>query len=426
MKKRFIASVFLVLLTISFISAIEFDMKDEFKQEETLIAKLSGDFINPPLKQNIFLYRGHVRSAIEANIARVGEDYYIYAQLYGKKENNYSLVIEDISYKKARETISEDLVKNFTIINETVDFAISEGFVITKDDFSIKLENLKDEDLNIEFEITTLSGDEGGIALYEEDTTHEILINSGEETIDFEIDLSQGQTIKLIKFSSEDLTYEVPVSIFVDASSEQNKIYSFRIEPEEMNLEIPTTGEPVKRLVYIYNTGTGSLTNLKLSFSDSLKPYVTISEDAFGRIVPGSNANLNLSITPASEKTISGHLLVETDQSLSNQLGIFISFKEGASGDLIPELTIDENCADIGHKVCLDNEVCSNTEEIVYANDGVCCVGTCRRETSSSVGTIIGYLLLVVVIGVGVWFFLSRYKKTKKPVDLLKIARGKR
>lgn len=415
-----------MLLTISFISAIEFDMKEEFNQGETLMAKLSGDFINPPIKQNIFFYRGHVKTAIDANIARIGEDYYIYAQLFGKTENNYSIVIEDISYKKAGQTIEEDLTKNFTITNKTADFIIKPGFVTTKNDFSITLENLKDEDLQVDFEITTISGDEGGIAGYDEDTAHEILIDSGEETIDFKIDLKEGKTIKLIEFTSGDLSYSVPVSIFVDDFSEQTKTFSFEIQPEEINLEIPTTGEAIERLIYIYNTGTGTITNLRLNLQGQLEPYVILSEDKFGKVLPGSNANLNLMITPSSEKTIRGELVIETDQSLTNKIDITIIFKKGASlENLKSEVTTEDNCADLGHEVCSEDQTCSNIEETVYANDGICCIGTCRAKASGSLGKIIGFILIIVVVVAG-GIFLRNYKNVKNPIDLLKIAKGKK
>ena len=426
MKRKVIASLFLALLTISFISAIEFDMKEEFRQSETLLAKLSGDFINPPIKQNIFFYRGHVKTAVDAQIARIGEDYYIYAQLAGKAENNYSIVIEGISYKKAGQTIEEDLTKNFSITGEIVDFTVNPGFISTKDDFSITLENLKDEDLEVSFEISTLSGNDGGIAGYGEGTSHEVLIDSGEETIDFKIDLKEQSTIKLIEFSSGDFSYSIPVHIFVDDFSEQTKTFSFEIKPDKIDLEIPTTGDQIERLIYIYNTGTGSVTNLRLDLVGQLKPYVALSEDNFGRVLPGSNANLNLLITPSSEKTITGELVIESEQSLTNKIPISITFKKDASTeDLMSEVTTDDNCADLGHEICSSDQTCSNTEETVYANDGICCIGTCGAKASGSWGTIIGFILLIIVVAAA-WIFFKNYKSVKTPVNLLKIAKGKK
>ena len=127
MKKNLIVSIFVFLFLISFISAINFQMKDTFNQEEVLTAKISGDFIKPPLQGNIFLYRGHVRIGIEAYLTKIGDDYYIYAPLSGKTLGNYSLVIENVEYKKASKTIKEDLVKNFSINENLTDFKINKG-----------------------------------------------------------------------------------------------------------------------------------------------------------------------------------------------------------------------------------------------------------------------------------------------------------
>ncbi len=59
MKKIFF--IILLILILPAISAIEFDMKAEFAQGETLMAKVSGNFIEPIINENIFLYRGHIR-----------------------------------------------------------------------------------------------------------------------------------------------------------------------------------------------------------------------------------------------------------------------------------------------------------------------------------------------------------------------------
>jgi hypothetical protein len=425
MKKRLIAILFFALISISFISAVEFDMKDEYLQGEMIIAKLSGDFIQPPLRENIIFYRGHVKIPINVDIAKFGDDYYFSAALIGKTENNYSVVIENVEYRQAGKTLKEDLVKNFTIINETVPFTLDKGILTTKDNFYVELENLKEDDLKVNFKITTLSGIEGGIALYEEDENHEIIINPGKERIDFNLNLEEGQTIKLIKFTADDLTYLMPVSLFAYDLSEVNKLYSFEIQPKEVNLKIPVTGDQVKWPIYIYNGGTGSLTDIKVSLSDTLFPYVTLSEDSFGRIRPESNANFNIIITPASEKTITGKLFVETGQSLFNEINIIINFEKGATPPAIP-LSTDENCADKGAEVCSGNEICKDPDTTFYANDGNCCAAGCQSQTSSSIGKIIGWLLVLGVIGAVVWFFLFKYKKVKKPTDLLKLSRIKR
>ena len=45
---------------------------------------------------------------------------------------------------------------------------------------------------------------------------------------------------------------------------------------------------------------------------------------------------------------------------------------------------------------------------------------------ATSTGKIIGIVILILIIGVGIWFYKKKYKKAKKPANLLKIAKGKK
>ena len=424
--KKVCIPIIMIFLLLTLVSAIEFDMKESFDQEELLIARLSGDFIEPPLKQNIEFYRGHVRIAIDPFIAKIGSDYYIYAPLSGKTAANYSIVIEEISYRKARETIEEDLVKNFTITDDLIDFIVDKGFVDTKNDFYIELENLLDEDLDVKMNITTISGSEQGLN-YEDDTDYTFTINPGSEKINFETDIKEP-SIKLMQFNSDETSYVLAVSLYVD-EQEATKFFSFKIEPSEIDLTTNITAQ-LTRLIYIYNTGTGTLTDVELELSDSLKPYITISDDSFGQILPEKNAHLNLSISSPGEdgKSISGELFVETEQNLADSIRIVIEAKRGyvpSDEELAPQLQTDEKCENTGGEICSEDEECDGTE--FYALDNKCCAGKCvPLPGKSPILKILGWSLLVVIVLVGIWFFLKKYKKVKKPVDLLKVAQRKK
>jgi nitric oxide reductase large subunit len=64
--------------------------------------------------------------------------------------------------------------------------------------------------------------------------------------------------------------------------------------------------------------------------------------------------------------------------------------------------------------------------EPTRATDGMCCKGTCNNPSSGgSAGKIIGIILLIVIIGAVIWFYLKKYKGVKKPIDLLKISKVK-
>ena len=60
MKKVLI--IFLALFLFPIISAVEIEMKDNFDQGETLIAKISGNFYEAISEENVIFYRGHVRT----------------------------------------------------------------------------------------------------------------------------------------------------------------------------------------------------------------------------------------------------------------------------------------------------------------------------------------------------------------------------
>ena len=102
MKTKILIILFILLL-LPLISAVEFELKTNFSQGETLIAKVSGYFLEPILKENIFFYRGHVRIPMEYDVAEIGEEFYIYALLSDKSPNNYSIVIKNATLFDCRE-----------------------------------------------------------------------------------------------------------------------------------------------------------------------------------------------------------------------------------------------------------------------------------------------------------------------------------
>ena len=113
MKKS--AIFILILLIVPTISAIEFDMKTNFSQGETFMAKVSGYFLEPILKENIFFYRGHVRIPLKYNVAEINNEFYIYAMLADKEPNNYSLAIKNVRYMVGSQISEEDITKDIEI-----------------------------------------------------------------------------------------------------------------------------------------------------------------------------------------------------------------------------------------------------------------------------------------------------------------------
>ena len=95
-------SLTVFLLSISLISAAQINFtKDSssFDKGETLIAKVSANFLEQPTRSNVFFYRNGNPSNIPFvyEIANINDDFYLYALIADKQAGNYSLVLEKIS-----------------------------------------------------------------------------------------------------------------------------------------------------------------------------------------------------------------------------------------------------------------------------------------------------------------------------------------
>ena len=207
----------LLLLTIPLISAVNIDMKNQFSQGETLIAKISGNFLEPIQKENIFFYKGHVKIPLDYDLAKINNEYYLYAQLGSKESNNYSLRIEDINYMQGANVVSEDVIKNFTITNDIADFKINPGFIIATHSFKIEIQNLQDSNIQVDInENKTETGPGFFESLFGnlQESTNSISLASG-EIKNLEFDLGNKTSFNFVRLSTKNITYEIPVYVFV-------------------------------------------------------------------------------------------------------------------------------------------------------------------------------------------------------------------
>ena len=407
-----IVVLFLIFLILPIISAIEFDVKEEFSQGETLMAKVSGNFLQPLQKENVFFYRAHVKIPLEYDIKKLDNEYYIYALLSGKQKNNYSISLEGIKYMKGSEIIEEDIKRNFTINNQTADFSIKPGFANTNI-FSIEVWNLQDKEITIEIKTKEDTNSSG------EEYQSPINLKSGQkQEIDF---FFEEPMFQIIELSTEDLIYNIPADIPTLEIPEQE---IFMFEPKEFPVSSNTSTE-TKRTIYIHNTGDEPLTDITISLSNLLENYVTLSKEAINKIAPGSNVPIELIFFSEEEFEIQGHIKArQGDKIIYSEISVIFLDNYVPPEEPQQESTI-QTCAEKGYPICSNNEVC-NSEEIIRAKDGICCVGTCQEKETSSAGVIIGVLILIVITGFLIWFFKTKYKGAKNPINLLKIAKGKK
>lgn len=460
MTKILLVLIISVLFFLPLISAVEFTMNDNFKQGETILAKVSGNFLTQIAKDNIFFYRGHVKIPMEYDVANIGGDFYIYVMTIGKNpENDYSISIENVKYMKGAEITDDNIVKNFSITNETADFSVKPGFVVTSEDFSLEIQNLLESSITIDVktettsegrEISTEGKKETSIALKSgeikqiifnlgagEPTLQNIELSTIQETTEITTTPSENNSSSGFCFFWENCTtssnetqtttttttkgikYEIPVYISTGADGTQEEFFKF--EPSEIDLSIPLNTK-LKRTIYLYNTGDNNLENISITLPESFSPFVNLSTTKIENLSAKTNIPIELTFFSSNESELEGNLKAKIGDTITYS---FISLK------FLKNYTSNETdistktCAELGGVVCnTADEKCSETP--IYAKDNVCCLGNCEKIEKGNSGTIIAIILAAVIILFLLWFYFTKYKRAKKPVDLLKISKGKK
>ncbi len=421
--KGVISLLVLLLIIFPMTSAVEFNLNPAYKSGETIITKISGNFLSSLAKENIFFYKEHVRVPVDYGIEKINKEYYLYASLEGKTEGNYSISVKNVQYMNGAETLSDDLVRNFSITNETADFSLKPGAIVSAGKFSLEIQNLKDEQLSIMVTTKIANGSERDISVVAGETTAKLIsvsLVSGESG---KIYFESGEgfpTFQKIKLSSANLTYEVPVYIFSSAIFSED---SYKIEPPEIISSIPSE-KITKRTIFIYNSGDTEIENISMSLSDSISSFVNVSPAHVDSLAPNTNLPLELSFFSPGEIEASGTLKVNINGETMLYSQISLKFLR----DFVPandsQQSSVKTCGELTGKICKSGEACDS--QIVYAKDNVCCLGNCvSTKEKSPWGTIIGFAIFFILVVVGLWFYKTKYKKAGKPVNLLDIARGK-
>jgi hypothetical protein len=452
--------LFLVLiLVLPTILAVEFNVNEEYDQGETLLTKISGNFVTPLSKLNIYFYRGHVRVPMEYDLTKIEGEYYFYA-LLPETSANYSVIIKDVQYYSGSNIISDEIQRNFTITEDMADFSINPGFIITNTDFSLRVQSLQESKITLE--ITGIE-DEGS---WFGGGSESIDLISGEiRDINFELGTVSRPIFETFKLSTTDLEYQIPVYIFgenifcgdglcngnencttceedcgvclnetsqinqtQENETKENKTISsvdMGFDPDEIEILIDVNSDR-KKVVYLENFGDILIGNITLSFSKLLDEYISISEYEINELESESQIKIDLEIiSSGNEEIIEGYLKAESS-IVSTKLDIILAFVE----DYVPSdeeedvPSVSLTCAESSGIICEDEEECSGKS--VYARDGKCCLEKCESKSNGSTRKIIGWTILIAVVLGLAWFFLLKFKGTKKKVDLLKSRKSKR
>jgi len=397
MGKRLILFVLLVILLISLsiISAIEITINPEFKSGETIQLKISGNFLNPILKDDILFYRSHVKVPFNFDLEQIEEEYYISAT-QEKETGNYSIEIRDAQFWRGSELVEEDIIIPFKIINETADFSIDKGYIFTNEDFYIRVQNLAEKKLAI----TALSNSQ----------EKNISLKSGDiAKINFDASDFEKNTIEIIEISSGALKYQIPVYIFWEELEEEKetglKLVIDSDESDYLNISMPTNSS-IERIIYLYNSGDKTITNITLSLSNSMKGFVSLSAYEIDELEANSSVKIEMQIdSPNENYSIQGQLKTKTFTDFYKYIPISINFIKG----------YEPKSGEYGENTTAPGKLIAPGDLINDTN----------TETGSSTGKVIGWTILILVLIFLAWFFLKKYRGAKNPLTAFDRAVGK-
>lgn len=457
--------IFLFLFFFSFVDAVNIEMKDNFYGEETLVAKVSGVFLDEITSEDISFYRKHIQIPMVYDVVKINEDFYFYAFLPNKGDN-YSVKISGVEYMRGSSIVDDDIVKNFSIKGQVADFSVKPGVIVSDEKFFLEVQNLQEtsiifnvsvfdeerevidieentsEEENSFFDFFTESGESGESGEKgSNESIQTFVLKSGEiEKIFFNFDSLFNSGMKYIELKSDNMITTVPVYWIVDTKYVKTGCYDFlRIKPFELE-ENFVIGKNFSRILYIYNNGDDDVFNVSIDFSKGLKKYVNSSLSFIEEIKNNSNVSFELSFYSDEVILLNGDIEISGDGCDYDEIDVLLNFVEqlevnGSVGNLSDfenksvlknqtKKVYSETCAQMAGHICPEKEKCD--EDPVYAKDGACCLGTCIDKNESITGKIVGWVIIILILAFLVWFLKSKYKGTSKKIDLFKIAKGKK
>lgn len=357
MKKLFFFLAFIILISLPLVASVQTEINPEYKKGETIIAKVSGNFLENIQKSDIHFYRRHMVTSLSPyDVLKIQGEFYITAKIGEEKiPDNYSIVVEDVLHMEGSQSTREDIILEFIILDEIADFSIWPGAVYSYDDFYIEVQNLQYSSLEIIINDSSEEGSSGSSFL-------EWLFGGGIESSS-----NQGATsIILLSGEIENIEFELGNS---------TAFANLKLSSTNQEYNIPTY------LVYIPPEGA----------NESEENGTIIEEEI---IEEGEN---------------------EEEIELLNEEEI----EELEATPVFEERGILRTCSELRGHVCNTNEECNGTEK--NAKDIFCCLGECiEKEEEKSNNKIVGWVLIGIVAIVIFYFIRMKSKKTKKAVDLTK------
>lgn len=377
--------IILLISLIPITSAISTTMLPAYQPGETMIIEIQGNILKPIDRTDIVFKRAHVAIAVDYDIKRILDKYYLYAQL-PTNQNNYTLFINNIATTVNGQNQIINYNQSFIVSGNLTDYSISPGFISTNKDFSITIKSNLDQKITININFPEERAES---------------LNPGTNTINFKINsISSGI------YSASIGKYTIPIQIINTQQSNQSKEISISVFPKIIR-ETIEFGKPKSYNITLTNTGNETTSNLYFIYNNEL---FSLDKETILEIKSNSSENIVITLNKLNIP-ISETILLEVDNEIINNITLDIQFTSNKS-EITNFSKPEYYCSELGGKFCAANEICST--QTTQSLDGSCCTGTCNIQEESSSSTWIFYTFVAVVIVI-ILIIYVRYRKTKLP-----------
>ncbi len=413
----------LTLILITQTIALEIDFsKSSYQPREILQAEITGGLIDVNAG-DFFIYEKGIQHPIPTipYLLKKNNKYYFYTIL-PNKEGNFSFIIKNLKYFDEGRLVTQDFSRDL-IIEKTNESALSiePGFILTSEDFSIKIKNVNERTLVITKLIST------------DQIQNFSLENEEEKIIKFYISEISEDTILEIN------NYKIPIFLIKKDNQTEtphndfpNNEINLMITPSKINASI-TSDENYLFIFLLKNFEEKNLTNLKFSTNLPKDLNFEISPREINSLKINESVFINLSINVPKKfkEEIYGEIILVFDNPFENPTDSFSNISIPIFFEIVEDITeVNLNETSVtGSWSCLEmGEICNYSQkcngEPTSSLEGPCCIGECIEDKpkSSSGKLILFFLFLLVLFGVlGFYLYKKKKQKNKKsPEDFLK------
>ncbi|MBU1136340.1 MAG: hypothetical protein KJ559_02425 [Nanoarchaeota archaeon] len=404
--KKSLLFVLICLFMFPLVLAIETTIKENYNQGETLIAEISGNFIDNIKPNDIEFYSGRAYIPLIYDLGKINEKFYLYA-LLPIKERNYTLIIKNLKHFELGKEVEEDLSLNFSVKNNVSLFSVNPGFIITNQDFSIKImSNIKKINLVSKFL----------------NSSQEISIDAGKEKqIYFSVSDIKSSIISNVLIEAENEKYEIPIFVFKEYNDSDKLVFSKDLRFVKSYLNFTTLKDSyLKFEVSLINIGQGDIEDIKIDF-ERLEDVLESDVSSIDKLKAGEIIKINMTINSNEEGIKEGDI---TAKSGNHTATSFISIRVTKDNQEFLDIMSssgfaeEESCSYFNGEICATNENCDGSLKVTI--DGVCCVGLCIQKKESNLTKIILLIAIsAVLLAIGYFGYKKLKTKSKGSKDIL-------